>query len=300
MKQTNRFHLLFLLAIVLLLAGVINYWLCRPDILLFRWLGAIGVKRTITGKGGLTVFFRGYFSDITWCAALCLVTIAMDSRHHLSPAVKIVILLLPFATEIGQYFSVIPGSFDWWDIFCYIAIITCFHIIFPSILIPIPMNKIKPYLLGLGVFTVFFLMVLASAPPRRTTTYKKPYDPCVNHGALSYSPVLVQVNIDGSYTMKDLSGAQLSGQAYFFSALQATNYNKYELAQGVTPNLNIYITVNTDGYQHYGATVKFYVFDDNTWFNMPSNYVDPSKLFDDIASKLNQYISYGWTHGDCK
>jgi len=43
--------------------------------------------------------------------------------------------------------------------------------------------------------------------------------------------------------------------------------------------------------------VKFYVFDDNTWFDMPSNYVDPGRLFDDIAAKVNSFVAYGWSHG---
>ncbi len=161
------------------------------------------------------------------------------------------------------------------------------------------MKRITAALLVSGVFLAFFLMIFACAPSRPQYSYKPAPDPCVNHTALNYSPVLVQINIDGSYTMKDLSGAQVEGQTYFFQALQNDNYGKYQLAQGVTPNLNIYITVNTDGYQHYGATVKFYVYDDNTWFSMSSNYVDPAKLFDDIAYKLNSYVVNGWTHGNC-
>lgn len=159
------------------------------------------------------------------------------------------------------------------------------------------MRKITVPLLVAGVFISFLIMIFASEPSRRV--YKSAPDPCVNHAGLSYSPVLVQINIDGSYTMKDLSTAQSSGQTYFFTALQNTNYGKYQLAQGVTPNLNIYITINNDGYQHYGATVKLYVYDDNTWFSMTSNYVDPEKLFDDIATKLNSFVSYGWRHGNC-
>lgn len=287
-------------AIVFLSLGLINYAVFRPSIILFKWFqidraGILNLKYR-----GISLFFSGYFSDIAWCAALCLVILALDARGYLKTIDKILILLLPFASEAAQYFSLIPGTFDWFDMLSYGVVITIFNILFPLQLIPANMKKIKQHFAGPLVFALLFLMILASAPSGRNTTYHPAPDPCVRHGALFYNPVLVQINIDGNYTMKDLSGAQVSGQNYFFSALQSANPNKYQLAQGVTPNLNIYITINTDGYQHYGATIKFYVYDDNTWFSMPSNYVEPYKLYDDIAGKLNQYVAYGWTHGNCK
>ena len=165
------------------------------------------------------------------------------------------------------------------------------------------MKKINSNAVAAGISLVFLVMCFACATtaPRKTSykQYKPAPDPCVKHDAISYSPVLTQINIDGSYTMKDLSGAQRSGQTYFMDALKSINSYKYQLAQGVTPNLNVYITVNTDSYQHYGAHVRFYVFDDNTWFDMPSNYVDPEKMFDDIAAKLNSFVTGGWHHGNC-
>ena len=88
-------------------------------------------------------------------------------------------------------------------------------------------------------------------------------------------------------------------QRYFFIVRRRKEGDILARIWGVTPNLNIYITVNTDGYQHYGDTVKMYVYDDNTLFTMSSNYVDPEKLFDDIAYKLNSFVVDGWTHGNC-
>ena len=162
------------------------------------------------------------------------------------------------------------------------------------------MKKISSNAIAAGISVVFLVMCFACATTApRKTTYKPVTYPCVKHDALNYSPILTQLNIDGSYTMKDLSGAQRSGQTYLMDELKIINPYKYQLAQGVTPNLTVYITVNTDSYQHYGATVKFYVYDDNTWFDMPSNYVDPDKLFDDIAAKLNLWITSGWHHGNC-
>src|SRR6185312_1986578 len=165
-------------------------------------------------------------------------------------------------------------------------------------LIPIRMKKLKSHLTAAATALVFLVMVFASVPQNRAV-YRKPQKmPCVHHDPLNYSPVLVQINIDGSYTMKDLPTAQVSWQSYFMNKLLAANSYKYKLAQGVTPNLTIQITINTDGYQHYGAMVRLYVYDDNTWFTTQSNYVDPALLFDDIASRMNSYVSNGWSH-DC-
>jgi hypothetical protein len=299
MKSSPKPSVLVIAAFVALLLGITNYFLFRPQIVLFRWLGVDSAKSILINHKELALFLRGYFSDIAWCVALCLITVALDTCKKLRTIDKFLILSLPFASEFAQYFSLIPGTFDRLDLLTYLVIILTFSIIFPSKLIPVHIQKVNSHIWGLSVFILFLYMVLASATPRRTT-YQKPNDPCVRHAALTYSPILVQINITGSYTMKDLAGAQTSGQTYFMQALSATSYNKYQLAQGVTPNLNIYITVNNDGYQHYGARVTFYVYDDNTWFDMTSNYVDPYKLFDDIATKLNTWMIDGWFHGDCK
>ncbi len=299
MKSGVKTSSLFIAAFISILIGIANYRLFAPHIIFFRWLDIEPAESIAINHRGLTLFLKGYFSDTAWCVALCLVTTALDKYNLLHRSGKIFILLTPFAGEFAQYFSLLPGTFDWFDILTYLVTIIIFNKFFSSSLIPFNMNKIKQHIWALGVIVTFLIMVFACAPTRKTS-YRKPADPCVKHAALSYSPVLVQINIDGSYTMKDLSGAQRSGQAYFMDALSATNYSKYKLAEGVTPNLNIYITINTDNYQHYGAKVKFYVYDDNTWFDMPSNYVEPYKLFDDIAAKLNSFISNGWHHGDCK
>jgi hypothetical protein len=301
MKLTLKPSVLLITTFISLLIGAANYFFFTPHIIFFKWLGIESAKSITINHHGLFLFLKGYFSDIMWCIALCLITVVLNRRNYLHGFDKVLILLTPFMSEAAQYFSLLPGTFDWLDILAYLITIITFNKIFSSSLIPFNMKKIKSHIWAIGVTAIFLLMVFACAPTRtRKTVYHPAPDPCVNHGGLTYSPVLVQINIDGSYTMKDLSGAQRSGQVYFFDALNLVNPGKYKLAEGVTPNLTIYITVNTDSYQHYGAHIKFYVFDDNTWFDMPSNYVDPIHLFDDIAAKLNPWIMYGWRHGDCK
>ncbi|MDB5131138.1 MAG: hypothetical protein JWR02_887 [Mucilaginibacter sp.] len=318
MRSYYNSSYLLVSALVALLLGAANYFLFNPQIVLFHWLGISHTQSFLTAPSLWSLFFRGHFSDAVWYTALCLVVSYLSIHKYLTIPAKFMLLLLPFVSEAGQYFSIVPGTFDWFDILTYLIVIIIYDSIFSLNLlynlsnffryvscsffrtfglIPVNMKKIKSNFVAAIVAIVFLLMVFASATQHRTVYRAPQKEPCVRHDPLNYSPVLVQINIDGSYTMKDLSGAQRSGQVYFMDALTATNTYKYKLAQGVTPNLNIYITINTDSYQHYGARVKFYVFDDNTWFDMPSNYVEPGRLFEDIAAKINSFVVGGWNHG---
>jgi|GEM_PF-814634 len=298
MKQPLKASFLLFWAFSALAAGLINYFLFNPHIVLFEGLGLHRADYIFAVHSAWPRFFAGHVSDMLWCVALCLVTDFLSINKYLSPTDKFLLLSLPFLSEFAQWAGIIPGTFDWLDIATYGGVIIVYDHFSSLNLIPFRMKKIKSHLAAAVAAAAFLFMVFASAPQNRYV-YRKPQKlPCVHHDALNYSPVLVQINIDGSYTMKDLPTAQVSWQSYFMSKLLAANSYKYKLAQGVTPNLTINITINTDGYQHYGATVKFYVFDDNTWFSTQSNYVDPALLFDDIATRMNSYVSNGWSH-DC-
>ena len=300
MPADNRSIRLFLWAFLALLLGVLNYFFFRSNIILFDGFTFLQSGSVVDPGNSTARLLRNSFSDIAWCLSLCFCSLGLNRLRKLTLFERFFILSVPFMTEFGQYFFLVPGTFDLFDLLTYALVIIFFNAFFSNELIPIHMKKFTTHALSVSLAIVFFLMAFACATTQRTNYRSKPApDPCVRHGALSYSPIKVQINIDGSYTMKDLSGAQRSGQTYFLDALKAVNPGKYVLADGVTPNLNIYITINTDSYQHYGAKVTFYVDDDNTWFSTATNYVEPYKLFDDIASKLNSFVLYGWTHGKC-
>lgn len=165
------------------------------------------------------------------------------------------------------------------------------------------MKKLKSHLWTVVMFVLFFTMALASVPSQRTTYHKPKPLPCVTHKGLAYSPVLVKFFISGSYTLKDLQSVQQRDPGDIINELNKLNPGKYQLTSGQTPNLNLYVTYNTDSYQHYGASVKGYVYDGNFSFTLPTNYnIDdlngsaygPGKIMTDIAQKVNTFISYGW------
>lgn len=133
MKITKRHTFLLLIAILSLVAGVLNYLIYQPDLILLHTfkLPFLGNFRSYSKP--LQFFFRGYFSDITWCIALCLITIVLSELKYLSFGGKIFIFTLPFLTETAQYFGVIHGTFDWLDILTYVTIIFVFVLFFPTL-----------------------------------------------------------------------------------------------------------------------------------------------------------------------
>ena len=94
--------------------------------------------------------------------------------------------------------------------------------------------------------------------------------------------------------MKDLQGAQRLGFQYIMDELNRLSPYKYRLSDGETPNLTLNVTVNTDSYQHYGATINGFVYDGNFYNDLPTNYITAEKLFDDVAQQVNIYITRGW------
>lgn len=130
MKLSFRYQFIFSAAGVSLLAGYFNYLLFQPDIVLFKIMNVqvndYTLKNNFTGQ-----FFTGYFSDIAWCLALCCIAFALAELKYIRFSGKIQLLLLPFITEAMQYYGIINGTFDWFDILIYAIIITVFVLFFP-------------------------------------------------------------------------------------------------------------------------------------------------------------------------
>ena len=132
MKLSFRYKLLFLFAFISLLSGFFNYLLFQPDIMLFKILGigttSFGIKNNL-----IRHFFSGYFSDVAWCISLCCIAFALAELNYITHNGKILLLLLPFLTEGLQYYGVIKGTFDWYDILTYLIVITLFILFFPTL-----------------------------------------------------------------------------------------------------------------------------------------------------------------------
>ena len=143
-------------------------------------------------------------------------------------------------------------------------------------------------------------MAIASVQQRRTTYSKPIVYPCIQHPALTYSPILIRINIDANYTMKDLSAVRTSDQSLIMNTLYNLN-SSYKLADGVTPNLILHVTYTNDGYDHFGVSLKVdWQGQASFTITLPATYVTITQLVNDMAREFNRWVTSGWHEGNCK
>jgi hypothetical protein len=138
-RLSVRHKTLLLLAAGLLLAGLINYYLFQPRILVLEPFHP--VRRPLNDHSFLQLFLIGYFSDAAWCSALMLVTVVLSEHRLLYFRNKLLILLLPFAVETAQGFGLLKGTFDWYDLLTYGSVECASIILFPSLIFPLYEKK---------------------------------------------------------------------------------------------------------------------------------------------------------------
>ena len=160
------------------------------------------------------------------------------------------------------------------------------------------MKNIRSIFITLSVLVIFFLMALASTTTRRT--YSKPVNyPCIHYAGLTYSPILLKINISSNYTMKDITSVRQNDPAIIMEELHKLNYS-YKLADGVRPNLVLTVTYTNDGYDHYG--VNLYVDfqgQANFTITLANNYITGVQLIHDMAAEFNRWVTNGWHSGTC-
>ena len=162
------------------------------------------------------------------------------------------------------------------------------------------MKKFRSHIITLCIAGLFFLMALACATSQPRHRYTKPVVyPCVHYPGLTYSPILLKINISANYTMKDLSAVRQNDPSMIMEELLKLNYN-YKLADGIRPNLVLNVTYSNDGYDHYG--VNLYVDwqgQANFTITLPTNYVTGRQLIEDMAKEFNTWVVNGWHSGNC-
>ena len=160
------------------------------------------------------------------------------------------------------------------------------------------MKNIKAHLVTFSVIALFFLMALACATSKPRYTKPIVY-PCVHYAGLTYSPILLKINISSSYNMKDLSAVRANDPNMILEELQKLNYS-YKLADGVRPNLVLNVTYTNDGYDHYGVTLYVdWQGQANFTITLANNYITGRQLIEDMAKELNRWVTNGWHSGKC-
>ena len=292
MYYSFRHKFILSFAAILLVAGLMNYYYYQSDIIALNLL-SVRHFRIQSNESFLKGFLAGHFSDMAWCVSLCLFVLVFSEKHHWSFTVKLTSLMLPFITEGLQYFQIIGGTFDCYDIILYLLIIILFNYFFTHLILN-DMKKINRHSSAIIISAAFITMAIASTPSRHYTSQKTKPQPCITHKGLTYSPVLVSIYVSGSYNMKDLSEAQRTVPGILLNQMNTLSPYKYQLADGVKPNLSLYVNYTSDSYGHFGADIKGYVFDGDfhTWTE--SNFITFEKLDAEVANKVNWFITSGW------
>lgn len=111
-------------AFALLLVGAIIYLLFRQDAIFVSWIDANILQRL---RIEMPDYYNGIFTyvllyclpDALWYAALLVLQKPFVRYGLLNKVLFYICVILPFAMEMMQYFGLIPGTFDWFDILTY-------------------------------------------------------------------------------------------------------------------------------------------------------------------------------------
>ena len=112
--------------ILLLLSGLIIYWLFRPGIFFFKMAGIYNSNVITIPVTQISILVKNYLPDFLWVIALYNTAILLKEQKVAIVYINSLIVL-PFLSEVLQNFQVIPGTFDWYDLLVYLlAYIFCF------------------------------------------------------------------------------------------------------------------------------------------------------------------------------
>ena len=142
-------------SLLLLLSGVVVYWLFQPDIVLFQ-LMHISNPHAYAADSRFELALKYYFADAVWCLALAqVVTVLRDCS--VPRGYRQILTALPFLSETMQLIGVLPGVFDWIDLAIYALIMI------PTISKEFkPVNKMEKNITGSVAIAVFTFAILAS------------------------------------------------------------------------------------------------------------------------------------------
>lgn len=125
-----------ILGMFLLLCGCLIYLLFRSETInICKWCSSLGgmnieqIRNNIHNYN-LPDFVKYSLPDGLYCASYILIIDAI--WHNEKPLNNLVVALIPLiaiANEVLQYFGMTKGTFDWYDIICYVTPLLLFYLI---------------------------------------------------------------------------------------------------------------------------------------------------------------------------
>lgn len=108
-----------------LLAGLANYLIFRREILFIDFLYAKDIFNNYQLKflpDYIIYFNSNYLSDILWVTSIYQFSL-ICIKYNLPDLYYFLLIFIPAFSEIGQYYKVISGTFDLFDMIIYVSFI---------------------------------------------------------------------------------------------------------------------------------------------------------------------------------
>ena len=156
--------------------------------------------------------------------------------------------------------------------------------------------------LKLALLTIVLLITVACVPPpRHSRRYPQAPAPCTPAVAPIHdvSGIVVVVNVNASYTPKDLPSARTYTQGdvlAYLNELGVGDRNTFVSQNGNQANFHYTYTINNDGQEHYTWSLEM-----SGWgagyihtFNTAYSYTDAGQMFRDLTAQSYAFIHGGW------
>ena len=113
--------IVFVVSIALLMIGTGIYFIFRTPIRVFEMLGITQYQIVVLKTQNPFNYFLVYcLPDALWYMSLLLLqTYFLAGKGFLNRLLIVIAIILPFLLETFQYFEIISGTFDWYDILTY-------------------------------------------------------------------------------------------------------------------------------------------------------------------------------------
>lgn len=125
---TKRIIYLFPWSLLLLLIGAGIYFFFRTPIIAFTLFNIAPSEYMTSNTNNPFVYFMVFcLPDALWYMSLLLTqTLFFKEKGRLNRVLIGVAISLPFLLETGQYFGLVSGTFDWFDILTYCSTLILF------------------------------------------------------------------------------------------------------------------------------------------------------------------------------
>ena len=130
---------ILVVSIALLIIGTGIYFIFRTPIRIFEILQIIQYQKIVLETQNPFYYFLVYCSsDALWYMSLLLLqTYFLAGKGFLNRLLIIMAIILPVLLEIFQYFEIISGTFDWYDILTYCLTLIFYLLCLKKLFLPL-------------------------------------------------------------------------------------------------------------------------------------------------------------------